>query len=148
VSMIIDDIPLRNWRGAVRTACDHHSMKSPSEAGGPEVDRIHERTSNQIVLENEHPVSRCVIVSSDWSNRGHLGACGRPRRATLSPVQHLSRQTSQIKNFTLGGAQDLQFNSHDAEVIPPGRAPHSKNGRCTGRPSSTTRTSHLAPPEV
>jgi hypothetical protein len=64
VSMMIDEVPLRSWRGVVRTASDHHSAKSPSE-GGPEVDRIHERTSNQIVLENEHPVRRCVMVSAD-----------------------------------------------------------------------------------
>nr|XP_051215811.1 uncharacterized protein LOC127333471 [Lolium perenne] len=148
VSMTIDDVPLRNWRGAVRTTCDHHSAKSPSEEGGPEVDRIHERTSNQTVLENEHPVRRCVIVSSDWSHSGHLGACGKPRRASLSPVQHLSRQANHMKNFTLGGAQDLQFSSHDGEVIPPGRGPHSKNGRCTGHPSSKPKSSCPAPPRA
>jgi hypothetical protein len=29
------------------------------------VDLIHERTSNQTILEKEHPVSKCVMVSSD-----------------------------------------------------------------------------------
>jgi hypothetical protein len=119
VSMIIDEVPLRSWRGAVCTTSDHHSAKSPSTVGGPEVDRIHERTSYQTTLENEHPVSRCVMVSTIWSHSGHLGACGRPRHASLSPVQHLSRQASQIKNFTLGGAQDFQFSSHDPEVMAP-----------------------------
>lgn len=95
VSMIIDEVPLRSLRGAVRTTSDHHSAKSPSTVGGPEVDRNHERTSNQIVMEkNEHPVSTCDMVSIDWSQSGHLGACGRPRRASLSPVQHLSRQAN------------------------------------------------------
>jgi hypothetical protein len=87
--------------------------------GGPEVDRIHERTSYQIILEKEHPVSKCVMVSTDWSQSGHLVACGKPRRASLSPVQHLSRQASQIKNFTLGGAQDFQFSLQDPEMMAP-----------------------------
>jgi hypothetical protein len=63
--MIIDEVPLRIWRGTVRTTSDHHSAKSPSTVGGPEVDRIHEGTSYQIVVEKEHPVSRCDIVSTD-----------------------------------------------------------------------------------
>jgi hypothetical protein len=64
VSMMSDEVPLRSWRGVVRTTSDHHSTKSPP-SGGPDVDRIHERTSNQIVLEKEHPVRRCVMVSID-----------------------------------------------------------------------------------
>jgi hypothetical protein len=119
VSMIIDEVPLRSWRGAVRTTSDHHSAKSPSTVGGPEVDRIHERTSYQIVMEKEHPMRRCVMVSTDWSQSGHLGACGKPRRASLSPVQHLSRQASHMKNFTRGGAQDFQFNLQEPEMMAP-----------------------------
>jgi hypothetical protein len=119
VSMITDEVPLRSWRGVVRTTSDHHSAKSPSAVGGPEVDRIHDRTSNQIVLEKEHPVSRWLMVSTDWSQSGHLGACGRPRRASLSPVQHLSRHANQMKNFTLGGAQDFQLSFHEPEMIAP-----------------------------
>jgi hypothetical protein len=64
VSMMSDEVPLRSWRGVDRTTSDHHSAKSPP-SGGPEVDWIHERTSNQIVLEKEHPVGRCIMVSTD-----------------------------------------------------------------------------------
>lgn len=81
------------------------------------MDRIHERTSYQTVLEKEHPVSRCVMVSMDWSQSGHLGAYGKPRLAGLSLVQHLSRQASHMKNFTLGGAQVFQFSSQEPEMI-------------------------------
>jgi hypothetical protein len=70
----------------------------------PEVDLIHERTSNQTILEKKHPVRICAIVSSNWLQNRHLGACGKPPHASRSLVQHLSRQTSQIKNFTLDGA--------------------------------------------
>jgi hypothetical protein len=49
----------------VHTTSDHHSAKSPSTVGGPEVDPIHERISNQTVLEKEHIVSKCVMVSTD-----------------------------------------------------------------------------------
>jgi hypothetical protein len=63
VSMMSDDVPLRNWRGAVCTTNDHHSAKSPSPVGGLAVDRIHDGTSNQIVLEEKHPVKMCAIVS-------------------------------------------------------------------------------------
>jgi hypothetical protein len=62
VSMMSDDVPLRNWRGEVRTTSDHHSAKSPSTVGGPAVDRIHDRTSNQTVLEKEQPVKMCAMV--------------------------------------------------------------------------------------
>ncbi|XP_071684968.1 uncharacterized protein [Lolium perenne] len=74
--------------------------------GAPAVDRIHDRTSNQTVLEKEQPVRMCAIVSTDWSHSGHLVAWGNPRHARRSLVQHLSRQSSQMKNFTLGDAQD------------------------------------------
>jgi hypothetical protein len=106
VSMIHDEVPLRIWQ-------------APSTVGGPEVDRIHDRTLYQIVLEKEQPVRMCAIVSSDWSHNGHRTACGRPRRASRSLVQHLSRQANHMKNFTLGGAQDFQFSSHVPEVTAP-----------------------------
>jgi hypothetical protein len=51
ISMITEEVLLRSWRGVVCTTSDHHSVKSPSTVGGPEVDLIHERTSYQIVLE-------------------------------------------------------------------------------------------------
>jgi hypothetical protein len=83
------------------------------------VDLIHDLTSNQTVLEKEQPVSRCLIVSSDWSQSGHLDACGNPRIASLSPVQHLSRQANHKKKLTLGGAQDFQFSFQMSEMIAP-----------------------------
>jgi hypothetical protein len=99
----------------VRTVSDHHSSKSPSTVGGPEVDLIHDRTPYQMVLEKEQPVRMCAIVSSDWSHSGHLAACGRPRLSSCSLVQHLSRKASHMKNFTLGGTQDLQFSLHEPD---------------------------------
>jgi hypothetical protein len=119
VSMITDDVPLRSWRGAVRTARDHHSAKSPSAMGGLEVDRIQDSTSNQTILENEQPVRRWRMVSVDWSQSGQLGVCGNPRLASLSPVQHLSRHANHRKNFTLGGAQDFQVSFQKLAIIAP-----------------------------
>jgi hypothetical protein len=54
VSMMTDDVPLRSWRGAVRTACDHHSTKSPSESGGPEVNQLR-IMKRQIIHETDLP---------------------------------------------------------------------------------------------
>jgi hypothetical protein len=87
--------------------------------GGLEVDRIQDSTSNQTILENEQPVRRWRMVSMDWSQSGQLGVCGNPRLASRSPVQHLSRQASHKKNFTLGGAQDFQFNFQKPATIAP-----------------------------
>jgi hypothetical protein len=85
------------------------------------------------------------MVSMDWSQSGHLGACGKPRLASRSLVQHLSRQASHMKNFTLGGAQVFQFSSQEPEMIAPGRGCHSRTGRCTDHPLASAKPSCLGP---
>jgi hypothetical protein len=45
--------------------------------------------------------------------------CSNWRRVSLSLVQHLSWHPSQMKNLTLGGAQDFQFNFQDLDTTDP-----------------------------
>jgi hypothetical protein len=59
------------------------------------------------------------MVSVDWSLSGQLGECGNPHLSSLSLVQHLSRQASHKKNFTLGGAKDFQFRFQESAMIAP-----------------------------
>jgi hypothetical protein len=59
----------------------------------------------------------CAIVSTDWSHSERLVAWGNPLCARRSLVQHLSRQASQLKKFTLGGAQDFQLSLQEPDSI-------------------------------
>ena len=119
VSIITDEVPLRNRRGVECRTSDHQSMKSSSTTGGRDVDRIQERISCQMVREKGHPVRRWAMVSPVWSHSGQRARCGIPRLSSLSPVQHRSRQASHIKNFTFGGAQVFQFNFQDLDSMAP-----------------------------
>jgi hypothetical protein len=109
VSITSDYVPLCRARGVDRIATNHHSTKSSSSTGGPAVDLIQDNTSYQIALEKEQPVRRWCMVSPTWSQSGQRGGWGSPLLASLPPVQQRSKQASQTKNLTRGGAQERQF---------------------------------------
>jgi hypothetical protein len=56
------------------------------------------------------------MVSGTWSHSKHLGWCCRPLRARRSAIQQRSRQASQQKNLTGGGAHVFQLSFHELDV--------------------------------
>ena len=102
------------------SALAHHSSKEGSSCCG---ERACKPTfcskTNQNSRANTHDTNRWLIVSSSWSQWGQRVGCGRPRRASLSAVQHLLCAANHIKKRHFLGAQFFQIRSQGLNVVEP-----------------------------
>jgi len=92
--------------GALRVASCHHLGKESSCGPGAIACRPNlPRAANQTWREKTQVERRCSMPSSSlWSHSGQQGWYGKPWRANLSTVQHLSNHR---KNLQRSGAQDI-----------------------------------------
>jgi hypothetical protein len=98
----------------------HHSAKLDSCWRGIDPERFSGANRlNQTCLATTHEVRRCCIVSSSWSQRGHLSGWGSPLLANLSAVQHLLRIANHRKILHLFGAQDFHSYLQGSKVTEP-----------------------------
>jgi len=92
--------------GALRVASCHHLWKESSCGPGVIACRPNmPRAANQTWREKTQVERRSSMSSSSlWSHSGQQGWYGKPWRANLSTVQHLSNHR---KNLQRSGAQDI-----------------------------------------
>jgi hypothetical protein len=108
--------------GTLLSASLQHSWKTTSAVPG---DRNCSptllRTWNQISLAKTQDTKMCWTVSSCWSHRGQLSWWSRPRRASVSAVQHLFSEVNQTNNLHRGGAQLFHILSVSSNKVDPAR---------------------------